>query len=764
MLQRRLWVVGLVLCGILMALAFLFAQSFRAEQKKQIAYLESQSQLQTLTALLVKELGYTGMIHHFKNYVIRADEQYYVAAKHSIDRVERFLFEFRQLNKVPHLELEYQQIADVVAAYKAKLEMVRQLIAAGFVTADIDKQVRVDDTRASLAQRTIISYQQAELNKSLQSLQAYHQRVLLNLVGLVVSAALFSTVVSILLYKYFHSSRRSSDVITSLNEKQRLLDASPNPVLVVSELGEVVFASDGAAELFEVPKSELLSSKLEQWIPMPFRTGHEQMRQMFFATRGARTMVNPVTLVTRSGKSREIEVCIGLYEVDGVRYAVANIVDVSNSAQIRKKLELAERKFRTTFELAPIGIVHLDMNFRLLEVNACFAQMLGYGVNEMLEKTLLELSDPGNVDLAQEAKNRLLEGDIESYKMDRRYLHRDGRSIWCNVVITLSRDGTGVPQYMIAVVEDITQRKYFEQHLMASEKKFKTIAQYVNGVVWMFSPGMTRTLYVNEAYERIWQHSRESLYSHPRSFIAAVVVEDRERVLAELKNHEQGHWKIRYRIERPDGTTRHIEDEGAAVRDEEGNILYLVGLARDVTDEQIFRERLETTNQQLERLAKFDPLTMALRRQYSTPDLEESIALYRRYQTDATLIFIDMDNFKDVNDRYGHEVGDEVLMEFARVVRSFIRETDAFYRYAGDEFLVLLRETSQEEADAVVNKMLRKLPSVQVGLGQVVSIQFSSGVASLARNELDNARDWVRIADAKMYEAKRSRQILAVKN
>src|SRR5690606_21459 len=205
-----------------------------------------------------------------------------------------------------------------------------------------------------------------------------------------------------------------------------------------------------------------------------------------------------------------------------------------------------------TFEAAPIGIAHVDLEYHFIDVNPCFAQLLGYSAAELLGKTTIDITHPDDRNTSEQILQRLLADDLDLYRAEKRYLHRDGRIVWINLVVTLYRDELGAPQYMIGVMEDITQRKQIEQHLQASEKRFRTIAQYVNGVVWMSTPGVTKMLYVNEAYERIWQRSRESLYNQPRSFIEAVVDDDRARVIDELQRHAEGQWCIRYRIERPD--------------------------------------------------------------------------------------------------------------------------------------------------------------------------------------------------------------------
>ena len=149
---------------------------------------------------------------------------------------------------------------------------------------------------------------------------------------------------------------------------------------------------------------------------------------------------------------------------------------------------------------------------------------------------------------------------------------------------------------------------------------------------------------------------------------------------------------------------------------------------------------------------------MALRRQYCQVDLEECITQFLQARTNATLLLLDLDNFKGINDRFGHEIGDEVLMEFARMVRSYLRESDSFYRYAGDEFLVLLRGASQQEAEKIIEQMYRKTPSVQVATGDIISFQFSCAAVSLGNQYCDSPRDWIRLVDERMDTVKNQQQ------
>ena len=178
----------------------------------------------------------------------------------------------------------------------------------------------------------------------------------------------------------------------------------------------------------------------------------------------------------------------------------------------------------------------------------------------------------------------------------------------------------------------------------------------------------------------------------------------------------------------------------------------------------VARQKLEQSNRQLEQLAKFDPLTMAVRRPYAISDLDECIALYNRYQTPASLIFIDLNDFKAVNDTYGHEAGDQVLIEFSRCMRKNIRQTDGFYRYAGDEFLLLLRETDTEEAGSFLRKLDSILVSTCVKDYEDVRITASYGVLSLGEGTVENANQWIKLADARMYQNKKQHKQSSLRN
>lgn len=140
------------------------------------------------------------------------------------------------------------------------------------------------------------------------------------------------------------------------------------------------------------------------------------------------------------------------------------------------------------------------------------------------------------------------------------------------------------PHQFACSFTDITLRKKSEEALRQSEKQHRLMAESIQDVFWMATPGIEKMLYVSPAYERIWGRSCESLYAHPLSFIEAIHPEDRRRVLDTLENSQETAWSCTYRVVHPDGSIRWVEDRGFPVFDDQGLPYLKTGIVTDVTD------------------------------------------------------------------------------------------------------------------------------------------------------------------------------------
>jgi len=164
----------------------------------------------------------------------------------------------------------------------------------------------------------------------------------------------------------------------------------------------------------------------------------------------------------------------------------------------------------------------------------------------------------------------------------------------------------------------------------------------------------------------------------------------------------------------------------------------------------IFAQRTDTQRQSLEALASHDPLTGAQNRRAMEHELQIALQRHRRDGTSCGLVILDLDHFKSVNDRHGHDAGDQVLVRFAELVRKSTRQVDRFFRFGGEEFVLLLSPASAEAIDSLAAKLCRTVAANLRCAGEPVTV--SIGGAVLRRGE-----DWPSLmarADAALYRAK----------
>ena len=170
-------------------------------------------------------------------------------------------------------------------------------------------------------------------------------------------------------------------------------------------------------------------------------------------------------------------------------------------------------------------------------------------------------------------------------------------------------------------------------------------------------------------------------------------------------------------------------------------------------------EKLQSREVELRELQvqnRHDPMTGALNRRALRHDLDVEIARFQRYRRPFSIAMADLDHFKEVNDRYGHLVGDEVLKGFAFLVKSQIRQSDCLYRYGGEEFVILLRETELKTAGLVVERIRRRVAEHVVKKKGDGSVRFtvSASFGVTAVREGDDAQSLLQRADRAMLAAK----------
>lgn len=159
--------------------------------------------------------------------------------------------------------------------------------------------------------------------------------------------------------------------------------------------------------------------------------------------------------------------------------------DLTRRRQVEATLNASEERFRATFEQAAVGITHVAIDGSFLRVNQRLCDLLGYTRDELLALTFQQLTHPEDLNADLELLNQVLARRRENYVMEKRYLGKDGSTIWANLTVSLIRDAEGDPAYFISIVEDISDRKVMEESLRQAEK-METVGQLTSSIVHDF--------------------------------------------------------------------------------------------------------------------------------------------------------------------------------------------------------------------------------------------------------------------------------------
>ncbi|MEH1946056.1 MAG: PAS domain-containing protein [Nostoc sp.] len=236
-----------------------------------------------------------------------------------------------------------------------------------------------------------------------------------------------------------------------------------------------------------------------------------------------------------------------------------------------------------------ICLVRID-NAIIVYANPKFEQMFGYESNELngqhvsIVNCVTKSVTTKNVN--QATLSAVLQNTEATYQVQN--LKKDGTPFWCSVTASVFRH----PDYgdvLVAVHQDITERKGIEEALRESEEKFRQLAENIEAVFWMTDNQSQQVLYVSNAYQTIWQRSCEDLYHNYSNWLDAIHPEDRQRVEIEvIEQLKPGQYDKKYRIIRPDGSIRWIRDRAFPIKNELGAVVRIAGIAEDITElEQI---------------------------------------------------------------------------------------------------------------------------------------------------------------------------------
>ena len=255
------------------------------------------------------------------------------------------------------------------------------------------------------------------------------------------------------------------------------------------------------------------------------------------------------------------------------------------SRQSEAVLREREQRFRSIFDDASVGLAQYDLGGRFLEVNRPFCAILGYRQAELLGKSYLDITHPDDRAGEKEFRRRLTAGEIPRLSLEKRYVRKDGSIIWAHLNLTLIRKGDDKPPYLLAAIENISERRALENSLrrIASNLARADLVALAGTWTWKIASGeVTASPEVLQLFGLPPGRPTVQL----ASFLQRIVPEDRETVRKALQSAitEQTPYHVEYRLSLPGGISRLIMASGEIYsRDPAGKPLVMIGMTQDIT-------------------------------------------------------------------------------------------------------------------------------------------------------------------------------------
>ncbi len=511
------------------------------------------------------------------------------------------------------------------------------------------------------------------------------------------------------------------------------LSAMPEGAATLSNDGLVLHCNPKLLQMLGKSSSEIIGMPFHEWLTPEARLRFVKMLE------DQQILVMDLELQRFGDGIVPVQLSANRLTVEGMSLVCLVVVDLSE----RRKLELERHKFVSLADNSEdfIGICDQSMVFHY--INPHGLRMMGLG--DLEQATAIHLQEfyfPEDQDfIFEEFCTKVQNQGLVEIEIRFRHF-KTGSAIWMLQSIFAIQDSQDNLVGYATISRDITVRKYVEDRLRLTSKVFDNSLESV-----IITDANRIIVEVNNAFCKMTGYSREdALGKNPRFLKAGGQSEKLYKDMwSSIDN--LGYWTGEVTNRRKTGEEYVEWISISAVRDEKDTLCYYVGIATDITVFKLHQK-------QLERIAHFDVLTEIPNRVLLIDRLKQAIAQTQREQKMLAVCYLDLDGFKPINDKLGHDVGDQVLMLIAKRIQQTIRTSDTVARIGGDEFVVLLM--GQEKLDECILSLHRLLDSIAKPIqiqDQYFNVTASIGVTLFPKDDSDQDA-LLRHADQAMYIAK----------
>lgn len=397
-----------------------------------------------------------------------------------------------------------------------------------------------------------------------------------------------------------------------------------------------------------------------------------------------------------------------------------------------------------------------DLEGRYTFVNKRVVDLFGQPAENILGKHDIDFFLGSELDDIQNSDFSVMSKGLSVEVEERNVLNSNGEARYYRSTKTPLYDHLGEIVGMFGVSSDITEQKRVATELQENRDLLNTIFDNIDACIYLKDKDF-RFSYVNQKTEDVFGMSLDEIVGKRGEEILPADIAELFHASDKLVFTEKKQQALEEVVGNEDGSSSHFWSIKVPITDDRGDVCKMIGFSTDITELAKLRCQLKDSLDyerklriEQQSLASTDALTSLSNRLKLDSTIEQEFARLQRYHGDMGLIIVDVDNFKQVNDNHGHQLGDQVLKRFSEILRDNVRKTDVLGRWGGEEFLILCPDTDMFGTERLAEKLRQSVENAD--FAEDINVTASFGVA--AYKEGDNASGLIARADARLYRAK----------
>lgn len=270
----------------------------------------------------------------------------------------------------------------------------------------------------------------------------------------------------------------------SENKYRSLFEQALDAILIADEEGHIIEVNTSLCKMLGFDREELLTMSMTCLLPDEDR---KSVQVPGGETFNAASVFEKGHMRMKDGNQIEIEATVKKFDSNRIMAIVRNVTELRRA---QRQIQISEARFRSAFEFSAIGMALVSLEGNFIKVNRQLCRMLGYREDELLCRDFQSLTHPADLEKNMALQGRMIRGEVEAYKLEKRYRHKNGQIVWVNLTASIVKDEQGTRLYIVSQAEDITEEKKSKEKLIESEEQLRLFVEHNPASLAMFDRDM----------------------------------------------------------------------------------------------------------------------------------------------------------------------------------------------------------------------------------------------------------------------------------